>query len=92
MTSIEAKYNQLLDENAALQRIIASLKASLVEARRLVAQTELEERIQDLPPEARERLRKAFPGSDLAGSKQAINIERRNLSKKDARVERILGQ
>ena len=75
MTSVEAKLNQLLDENAALTRIITQLKQALRQARLLMKQTELEERIQNLPMESRERLRKAFPDTDLNGLRQAIHVE-----------------
>jgi hypothetical protein len=91
MTSIETKYNQLIDENAALLRIIASLKTEVRRLRLREAQVELEERIKDLPFEARERLRKAFPDIDVGGLKQAVKCEQRQMSKQDARVERILG-
>jgi len=90
--SLEIKINQLSDENAALTRIIAQLRTEVHRLRLLHSQIELEERIASLPVASQQRLRAAFPGTDLGGLKQAVNAERRlQPNKQDRRVERILG-
>ena len=75
--SLEAKYNQLLDEKETLLRVIRQLKATVHKQHLLMVQVELEERIKDLPAASQERLSKAFPGTDLGGLKQAIKAEKR---------------
>lgn len=70
MESIESKFNRVVAENG-------QLKEALRQERVLKAQVELETKIAGLPPDAKERLRKAFPGADLGGLKQAINVEKR---------------
>lgn len=80
MTSIEAKYNQLLTENATSARIITQLKAALHQAQIARAATERKYILRDanLPFPCVERLEKAFATStDNAGLKQAINCEKR---------------
>jgi len=72
MLSIEVQLNQALAENQ-------QLKNTLHQERLLHAQVTLEERIQALSPASQERLRKAFPGTDLGGLKQAANVERRGV-------------
>ena len=91
MTSIETKVHELADDNEALTRIITQLKVEIHRLRLRDAQTQLEERIAALPTASQERLRTAFPGTDLGGLKQAVTTERKQMSKQDARVERILG-
>jgi hypothetical protein len=75
--SIEAKLNQALETISFYERQITSLREALCQYRLLDAQAELEKRIASLPTDAKERLRTAFPGVDLAGLKTAIKIEHR---------------
>jgi hypothetical protein len=77
MTSIEGKLNQALDNVAYLERQNAGLRRALRQERVFKAQVELEERIAALPTDAKERLRKAFPDTNLGGLKEAINCEKR---------------
>lgn len=70
MKSVETQLNEALEQNTILKRVIHQQHL-------LRAQVELEERIAALPTDAKERLRKAFPGTDLAGLKQAIKVEQR---------------
>jgi hypothetical protein len=77
MLSIEAQLNQALETIKFYERQITTLKEALCQRRLLEAQVELETRIASLPTDAKERLRTAFPNTDLGGLKQAINIERR---------------
>lgn len=78
MQSIEVKLHEALDTIAHHEREIISLRGELHQARLLVAQVELEERIHHLPFESRERLRRAFSNTDLGGLKQAVRIEERH--------------
>lgn len=95
MTSIEAKYNQLVDENAALTRIITQLKAALHQSQIGHATIKRQQLLKEsgLPEQSCERLNRAFAlSTDNAGLKQAINTERRMpMTKQDLRVEKILG-
>lgn len=97
MMSLEAKYNQLLDENAALLRVISQLKTALHETQIKVAATERANILREamLPIPSIDRLNRAFATStDNAGLKQAINCEHRlvrSMNKQDLRVEKILG-
>ena len=75
--SIEARLNQTIEQVNFYERVITSLRNELLQYRLLDAQIELEQRIASLPTDAKERLRKAFPGVDLGGLKQAINVEKR---------------
>jgi hypothetical protein len=77
MISIEARLNEALTTITHRENVIVSLKEELRQARMLIAQIELEGRIASLPTDAKERLRKAFPGTDLGGLKQAVNVEKR---------------
>ena len=94
-TSIETKYNQLTDENAALTRTIAALRAALHQSKVEHARTKRQYILEKsgLHEVSCERLNRAFANStDNAGLKEAINCERRiPMSKQDARVEKILG-
>lgn len=96
MTSVETKYNQLLDENAALTRTVTALKAALHQERINHATTKRQFTLKEagLSAQSCERLNRAFATStDNTGLKEAINCERRiPMSKQDARVERILGK
>ena len=74
---MEAKLNQALETINFYERQIVSLREELLNYRLLDAQVKLEQRIAALPASAQERLRKAFPGTDLGGLKQAVNIEKR---------------
>lgn len=95
MKSIETKYNQLTDENAALTRTIAALKAALQQSKVAHAATKRQYILEnsELHEVSIERLNRAFCNStDNAGLKEAINCERRiPMSKVDARVAKILG-
>lgn len=75
--SIEAQLNEALETIKSYERIISQLKNALRQERLLKAQVALEERIKDLPTDAKERLRKAFPTTDLNGLKQAVGIEKK---------------
>ena len=77
MTSIEVRLNEALANIQHRENAIVTLKEELHQARLLIVQIELEERIAFLPTDAKERLRKAFPNTDLGGLKQAVNIEKR---------------
>ena len=77
MTSIESQLNAALATIKQHEATITSLKDALHQERLLKVQVELEERIKDLPVASQERLRKAFPTTDLGGLKQAIGVERR---------------
>lgn len=100
--SLETKVNQLVDENAALVRIIdahkteiASLRLTLHQERVAHAAKERTEMLREamLPAASIARLNRAFAQStDNAGLREAINCEHRHVrSKQDVRVERILG-
>ncbi|HKV79768.1 MAG TPA: hypothetical protein VJP02_16585 [Candidatus Sulfotelmatobacter sp.] len=102
--SLEVKYNQLLDENATLTRIIdackgeiASLKLTVHQERVAHAATKRADILSEamLPAESIARLNRAFAQStDNAGLPQAINCEHRHVrstNKQDLRTERILG-
>jgi hypothetical protein len=77
MMSVEARLNEALATISHRENVIVSLKEELRQARLLIAQIELEGRIVALPTEAKQRLRKAFPGTDLGGLKQAVKVEKR---------------
>ena len=95
--SIEAKYNQILDENAFLTRTIKQLKVALHQMQIDKAAEHRANILREamLPASSIDRLNAAFATStDNAGLKQAINAEWRHvrsMNKQDARVERILG-
>jgi hypothetical protein len=89
MKSLEMQLNEERENVKCFERINSELKTEIHRLRLLMAQTELEERIQKLPTEGKERLRKAFPGTDIGGLKEAVNVETR-MSKQDIRVEKIL--
>lgn len=92
MTSIEVKLNEALATIQHHENVIVTLQEALRKERTLKAQVELEERIALLPTDAKERLRRAFPGSVVGGLKEAVNVERRHgMSKQDIRVQKILG-
>jgi hypothetical protein len=96
--SIEAKYNQILDENAFLTRTIKQLKLALHQMQIDKAATERANTLSEamLPQSSIDRLNEAFATStDNAGLKQAINAEWRyvrSMNKQDVRVQRILGE
>lgn len=79
MLSIEARLHQALETINFYERLITSLREALRQYRLLDAQIRLEERIAALPTTSQERLRAAFPGQDLAGLREAINVERKRL-------------
>ena len=89
--SLEVRLNSALDEIAFYKRVNGELRTEIHRLRLRDAQVNLEERITNLPEDAKQRLRVAFPGTDIGGLKQAVKAEQRLLSKQDARVERILG-
>ena len=64
-----------------LEQDVASLKQALHQERVLRQQCNLEKEIQHLPLEARDRLRRAFPGVDLGGLRSAVRVEVRNAIK-----------
>jgi hypothetical protein len=73
-----------------IHRINSELRTEIHRLRLLFAQLKVEERIKDLPPEGKARLRAAFPGDYVCGINEAVNCEKRLLSKQDIRVEKIL--
>lgn len=78
--SIEAKYNQLVDENATLTRVIAQLKAAVHEKQIALAASERKYILREsqLSEEACARINAAFSRStNNDGIKQAINCEKR---------------
>jgi hypothetical protein len=77
MVSLDTKLNEALAQLQHHENVIVTLKGELHKARLFVAQVELEGRIATLPTESKERLRKAFPGTDMGGLKQAVNVEKR---------------
>jgi CHASE3 domain sensor protein len=77
MVSLEMQLNEERETVKCFERINSELKTEIHRLRLLIAQTELEERIQKLPQAAQERLRTAFPGTNIGGLKQAVNIEKR---------------
>lgn len=79
MQSVEAKYNQALETLNFYERVITTLRSELTQLRTFKAQVELEERIALLPTDAKERLRQAFPGTDLGGLRQAVRVEQRGV-------------
>ena len=95
MQSLESKYNQLTDENAALTRTVTALKAALHQSKVEHARTKRQFLLEKsgLHEVSIERLNRAFANStDNGGLKEAINCERRiPMSKVDARVAKILG-
>jgi hypothetical protein len=95
MTSLEVKVNQLVEENAALSRIVTQLKVALHQSQVDHATTKRQYILMGsgLSEQSCERLNRAFGNStDNGGLKEAINCERRMpMSKQDARVKKILG-
>lgn len=93
MQSLEVQLNQALAKIEFYESLVVSLRSQIHQDHLKQAQVELEERIVKLPPDAKERLRKAFPSTDLGGLRQAIKAERsfRKNHKVDDRVDRILG-
>ncbi len=79
MLSLETQLNQAFERIGQLTGENIELKNALHQERLLHAQVTLEERIEKLSPASQERLRKAFPGTDLGGLRQAINVERRGV-------------
>lgn len=82
MISVETKYNQLVDENAALTRTITALKTALHQSQVDHARTKrlwiLKE--SGLSEQSYERLNRAFAAStNNAGLKEAINVEKRGV-------------
>lgn len=76
MKSVETQLNEALDEVAFYKRINGELRTEIHRLRLRDAQTQLEERIAALPTDAKERLRAAFPGTDVGGLKQAVRVEK----------------
>lgn len=85
------KYNAALAKVQFYEDLVVKLRSQIRLHKLVKAQVELEERIANLPPDAKQRLREAFPSTDIAGLKEAINVERRLGNKQDDRVDRILG-
>jgi len=77
MESLESKYNRALDDIAFWKRIVSELKVETHRLRLLIAQTEVEERIQKLQPAAADRLRKIFNSTDVGGLRAAVKVEGR---------------
>ena len=77
MISIEVRLNEALATIQHHENVIITLQEALRQERLLKAQVELETRIADLPSDAKERLRKAFPNVDLGGLRQAVKVEKR---------------
>jgi len=77
MISIEVRLNEALTTIRHHENVIITLQEALRQERLLKAQVELETRIVDLPSDAKERLRKAFPNVDLGGLRQAVKVEKR---------------
>jgi hypothetical protein len=78
MTSIEAKLNQVVDENSALGRILKQLREALHQERVAHAATHRKYILRDsqLPAPCVKRLEAAFAQStDNSGLKEAINVE-----------------
>jgi hypothetical protein len=94
--SVEVKYNQLLEENAALTRIIKQLKATIHGMQIEKAATERAAILRDamLPEVSVARINAAFANStNNAGIFEAINVERRMpATKQDLRTEKLLAR
>lgn len=89
MKSLELQLNEALATIEHYQRVVDALKTALHEEKLLHAQVQLEAKIAALPTDAKERLRRAFPGTHIAGLREAVNVEKR--TKQNRRVEKILG-
>ena len=81
MISIEVQLHEALATIKHHENVIVTLKGELHQERLLKKQVELEGCIRNLPPDAKERLRKAFPNCDLGGLRQAVNVEKRGIKR-----------